>query len=124
MEKVLSDTYKKYGYRMFDCSLKDMDNYLNNCYAIKKTPTPSAEFSYFKFTNVEDAIMKINSIFIPENHKNLPKIVWSLQESNQLLVKEVWFYNYNDRHLYQCAVERAWALGNHLDIRVEQHYYD
>ena len=124
-KKVLNDTYQKYGYKMFDCSLTEMQTYLiDECYRFKKIPTFREKFSYVTFTDVNDGIKKIKNIFIPVEHGNLPKVKWSLSESNQLLIKEIWFYNYNDRNLYQCAVERAWALGGHLDLRVEQYYYD
>ena len=123
-KKVLYVSYQKYGYKMFDCSIEQMEQYLTECYNNKIPPDCKEKFSYLTFLNVVDGIEKINSIFIPQEHKNLPKTVWSLQESNQLLIKEIWFYSFDDRHLYQSAVERAWALGGHLDIRVEQHYYD
>lgn len=122
--QIILGTYKKYGYKMFDCSIEEIKNYMKNCYYIKKTPMPSEQFSYVRFSNVEDAINRINSIFVPADHGNLPRIKWSLSESNRLLIKEIWFYTYKDQQLYQCAVERAWALGRHLDVRVEQHYYD
>lgn len=124
MRKVLPETYKKYGYKMFDCSREEVKKYFDKCYNIKKTPTPSEIFSYVKFLNVEDAIQKINSVFIPAHHGNLPEIKWSLSESNSLLIKEIWFYTYQDQYRYQTAVERAWALGGHIDPRVEQFYYD
>lgn len=109
---------------MFDCSREEIKKYFDKCYNIKKPPIPSEIFSYVTFLNVEDAIQKINSVFIPAHDGNLPKTEWSLSESNNLLIKEIWFYTYQDQHLYQSAVERAWALGAHLDPRVEQHYYD
>jgi hypothetical protein len=124
MKRVLSETYKKYGYKMFDCSAEEMRQYNNDCYLVKKRPNPSEKFNYVTFADVETAVQKINSVFIPAEHGDLPKVQWSLQESSQLLIKEIWFYNYEDRQSYQCAVERAWALGGHLDIRVEQIYYD
>jgi hypothetical protein len=124
MSTVLPETYKKYGYKMFDCSAEEIKKYNHECYSIKKMPTPSTTFSYVTFSNVEDAIERINSIFIPAHHGDLPEIKWSLSESNNLLIKEIWFYTVEDQKLYQCAVERAWALGGHLDSRVEQYYYD
>lgn len=124
MRTVLPETYKKYGYKMFNCSVEEKKQYDRECYNVKKTPIPSERFSYVTFSNVEDAIKRINSILIPVYHGNLPEIKWRLSESNSLLIKEIWFYTYEDQRLYQCAIERAWALGGHLDIRVEQHYYD
>ena len=123
-KKIIDHTYQKYGYKMFDCSVEEIKRYNNKCYNIKTTPIPSEIFSYVKFLNVEDAIKRVNSVFIPANHGNLPKTEWRLSESNSLLIKEIWFYTYQDQQRYQSAVERAWALGRHLDIRVEQYYYD
>ena len=122
-KKVLPDTYQKYGYKMFDCSISEIKRYQDECYNFKKTPMFNEKFSYVTFIDVNDAVKKIREAFIPIEHGNLPKVKWSLAKSKQLLIKELWYYNYNDRKLYQCAVERAWALGGQLDIRVEQHYY-
>jgi len=124
MKTVLPETYKKYGYKIFDCSLEEMRQYKDYCYTIKKSPNPSEKFNYVTFADVETAVKKINSVFVPAEHGGLPKIQWSLQESAQLLIKEIWFFTYKDQQLYQCAVERAWALGGHLDLRTEQLYYD
>jgi hypothetical protein len=121
--ELITKTYKKYGYKMFDCSVEEIKDYTDYCYKHKNIPQPQV-FSYVRFTNVEEAIERINAVFIPASHGNLPKTEWSLSESNSLLIKEIWFYEYKDQDLYQCAVERAWALGGHLDPRVEQHYYD
>jgi hypothetical protein len=124
-KKIILETYKKYGYKMFDCSIEEIRRYNHDeCYLFKKQSNPSEKFNYVTFLDVADAVRKINSIFIPEAHGYLPKIKWSLEDSNQLLVKELWFYTAEDQDLYQYAVQRAWALGGHLDIRVEQHYYD
>jgi hypothetical protein len=123
-KKILTKIYKKYGYRIFDCSVDDFKKYYSDCYLIKKIPVPKEKFTYYCFSNVEEAIKKINCVFIPMEHGELPKIKWSLNESNQLLIKEIYFYNYEDQSLYQQSVERAWALGGHLDIRAEQCYYD
>jgi len=109
---------------MFNCSAEDIKKYNNECYRVKKQPRPFDKFSYLTFLNVKDGINKINSIFIPAEHGILPKVQWSLLESDQLLIKEIWFYTYEEQYLYQCAVERAWALGGHLDSQVEQYYYD
>lgn len=123
-KKVLPKTYQKYGYMMFNCSVEEYDLYVHNCYMVKKSINLEEEFTYIIFNNVEEAIKKINSVFIPIHHGILPKTVYSLQDSNRVLVKELWFYNYHDRYLYQCAVERAWALGSHLDKRVKQVFYE
>jgi hypothetical protein len=127
MRTVLAETYKKYGYKMFDCSLEEIHQYYKDCYRLKKTPTPAEKFNYVTFLGIADAVIKIKSIFIPTVHGDLPKIQWSLNESNSLLVKEIWFYAHEDQQLYQCAVERAWALGalsGHLDPRVQQFFYE
>ena len=124
MRTILPETYKKYGYKMFDCSLDEWKNYTRECYNRKKSPIFSEKFEYTQFLNISDAVSKIDSIFIPASHGNLPEIKYSLHDSNELLIKEVSFYAFEDQRLYQCAVERAWALGGHLDPRVEQHYYD
>jgi len=124
MKTVLPETYKKYGYKLFDCSMEEMRQYNSDCYDLKKMANPSEKFDYVAFKDVETAVKKINSVFIPAEHGDLPYIEWSLQDSGQLLIKEIWFYTYADQQLYQCAVERAWALGGHLDLRTEQHYYD
>jgi hypothetical protein len=124
MKTVLPETYKKYGYKMFDCSLEQMRTYMTNCYDFKKKTTPVEKFNYVTFLNITSAVKKINSVFIPAEHGHLPKIEWSLQESGQLLIKEIWFYTYEDQQLYQGAVERAWALGGHLDSRVQQFFYE
>jgi len=109
---------------MFDCSLDECKLYEQECYQRKKITMFSEKFEYTQFLNISDALTKINFLFIPKVHGDLPEIKYSLQESNKLLIKEIWFYNYEDQQLYQCAVERAWALGGHLDPRVEQYYYD
>jgi len=96
----------------------------DECYAVKKQPNPSEKFNYITFSDIAEAVKKINSVFIPFTHGDLPKIQWSLDESKKLLIKELWFYTHEDQYLYQCAVQRAWALGGHLDYRVEQHFYD
>jgi|TARA_R110000822_G_scaffold217407_1_gene351843 hypothetical protein len=124
MKTVISETYKKYGYKMFDCSQEFFRQYREDCYAKKKSHNPSEKFNYVTFVDVETAVKKINSVFIPAECGILPEVQWCLQESSQLLIKEIWFYNYEEQQLYQCAVERAWALGGHLDIRTEQYYYD
>lgn len=123
MRQLIKTTYKKYGYKMFDCSLDQWQNYQDECYNIKKSPIFSEKFKYKKFLNISDAVSKIISIFIPAPHGNLPEIIYSLHDSNELLIKEISFYTFEEQYLYQCAVERAWALGGHLDPRVEQHYY-
>ena len=125
MQQILNDTYQKFGYKMFDCTAQQfLQNADQNNYYKKNKFTNENQFKFVTFKTVEEAIGKINCVYIPEQHGKLPKTVWSLQQSNTLLLKEIWFYNYNDRYLYQCAVERAWALGSHSDPRVKQINYD
>ena len=125
MRNIIADTYQKYGYKMFDCTKEQLIRYNHDeCYMQKRPSNPSEKFQYVRFNSVDDAVKRINSMFIPTEHGNLPKVEWSLQDNNQLLIKEIWFYDRNDAYLYQCAVERAWALNGHLDVRVEQQYYD
>lgn len=124
MKIVLADTYKKYGYKMFECSLEELFQYKRDCSDVKKQINPAEKFNYVTFATIADAVHKINSRFIPTVHGDLPKIQWSLDQSRQLLIKEIEFYNYEDQHLYQSAVERAWAIGGHLDPRVQQFFYD
>ena len=124
MKTVLPETYKKYGYKMFDCSLEQLRQYNDECYRAKKMSNPSEKFNYAYFLNITDAVKNINSVFIPAEHGAVPKINWSLQDLGQLLIKEIWFYTHEDQQLYQSAVERAWALGGHLDPRVQQFFYE
>ena len=125
MTQVIAETYKKYGYKMFDCTVEQIIRYNHDeCYMLKRPSNPSEKFRYVTFDDVDDAVKRINSVFIPKEHGELPKIKWSLHEDHQLLIKEIWFYETKDQDLYQQSVERAWALNGHLDVRVEQQYYD
>lgn len=125
MKQVLAETYKKYGYRMFDCTKEQLIRYNHDeCYMQKRPSNPSEKFNYVTFEDVDDAVKRINSVFIPMSHGELPKVQWSLHDNNRLLIKEIWFYESKDQDLYQQSVERAWALNGHLDVRVEQQYYD
>ena len=121
---TIPSTEKKYGYRMYNCTREQLEEYLMNCYNIKKHPTPADKFGYRIFNDINHAIREINSIFVPTSHGNLPLVHWKLAESNTLLIRVISFYEFNDQTLYQCSVERAWALGGHLDPRVEQIFYD
>jgi len=122
--KLIPETYKKYGYRMYNCTLNDLLHYKKNCYHVKKVPNPAEEFGYCIFENVDDAIKKINFCYTPAEHGSLPHTIHSFAESNQLLIKEITFYKPEHQILYQTAVETAWALDGHLDPRVQQFYYD
>jgi len=122
MNTIVS-TYKKYGYKMFDCTIQQMQEYNASCYDVKETPNPRERFPYVNFNSVDSAVKLINSVFIPPHHGNLPSVEWRLQAPD-LLVKEITFHKYEHQALYQTSIERAWAMGGHLDPRVEQHYYD
>lgn len=126
MEKkpTIPETKKKYGYRMYNCTRQQLQEYKMKQYSKKKKENPRIEFGYKTFKDTDHAIREINSIFVPNEHGNLPLIHWKLTESNTLLIKVISFYEFNDQTLYQCSVERAWALGGHLDPRVEQIFYD
>lgn len=122
--KLIPNTYKKYGYKMFNCSLSDLFEYIKHCYDVKKVSDPTQEFGFLIFNNVNEAIQKINFKHIPAEHGKLPQIKHSLTESNQLLIREITFYKAEDQQLYQNSIEKAWALEGHLDPRVQQFYYD
>jgi len=124
MSNILINPHQKYGYKMFNCTLEQIKEYKHHCYFLKKAEQPQNEFNYIKFLNIEDGIKKIKNIFIPTEHKYLGNTTWELNESNELLIKKICFTNYKDAELYQEAIERAWALGGHLDPRVEQIFYD
>lgn len=117
-------TEQKYGYRMYNCTRQQLEEYNKQQYSTKKQVEPGIEFGYKTFDDIDHGIREINSIFVPEEHGNLPLVNWKLTESNTLLIKVISFYHFDDRTLYQCSVERAWALGGHLDPRVEQIFYD
>jgi len=109
---------------MYNCSLQEIDKYKQHCYLLKKTPTLLAEYGAVKFASVEHAVEMIRHILIPVEQDSLANTTWTLAEANTLLLKEVTFEAKEDAELYQEAVERAWALGGHLDPRVEQSYYE
>jgi hypothetical protein len=121
---TLPETAKKYGYRMYDCSVEELKNYTKQCLIVKKMIAPATQFGYRIFDSIEHGINSINSIFVPADHGNLPAVHWQLEDGNTLLVKTIEFYNPVDQTLYQSSVERAWALGGHLDPRVDQVFYD
>jgi len=115
---------RTYGYKMFDVTMSDWKQYIHDCYYHKIAYQPNNKFKYVRFLSINDAIVKIKNIFIPPAHENLAKITWQLEEERTLLIKKIEFSSDMDSELYQQAVERAWALGGHLDQRVEQIYYD
>ena len=115
---------RRYGYKMFDCSLTEWNEHLSKKYSMKKDINPDTIFSYTKFETTESARDKINFIFIPTEHGLLPRTKWSLSGDKTLLIKEIAFTNNNDSILYQNSVERGWALGGHLDPRVVVIYYE
>ena len=115
---------RTYGYKMFDATMYVWNQYVRDCYNHKMAHQPNKKFKYVRFLSINDAILKIKNIFIPPAHEKLAKITWQLEEEQTLLIKKVEFSSDMDSELYQQAVERAWALGGHLDQRVEQIYYD
>lgn len=115
---------RRYGYKMFDCSLTDFNQYKNKNYTIKKEVSLDKIFRYKKFQTTESAIDKINFVFIPAEHGLLPRTTWILSDDKTLLIKEIVFENNDDSILYQNSVDRAWALGGHLDPRVVQIHYE
>ncbi len=114
----------KYGYRMCDCTVDELNIYKDHCYQHKKILTPMVEFGAVKFTSVEQAKSLIRHILIPQQHADLADASWTLAKENTMLLKEIKFKTKHDAELYQEAVERAWALGGHLDPRTEQSYYE
>ena len=114
----------KYGYRMCNCTIEELHKYKQHCYNVKKPITPIAEFGAVQFTSVKQAIAMIRHILIPQEHNNLADTSWTLAQENTMLLKEMKFEIKNNATLYQEAVERAWALGGHLDPRTEQSYHE
>ena len=114
----------KYGYMMYDCTIDEMQKHKADCYDLKRESDPASVFGYYKFANVQDAVERINSLYVPMEHGDIPHVEWQLDESGTLLIKEITFDKPEDQTLYQDAVERAWALGGHLDVRVQQIFYD
>jgi len=117
---------KKYGYKFYNCTIEEWKrNFFEQYrYRTNRTVHEKIPFEFLKFESIEQGIEVIKNIFIPAEHEFLPQIKWSLREKNTLLLKELVFKNEEDATLYQTAVERAWALFGHLDVRVKQIYYD
>ena len=114
----------KYGYRMCNCTLEELRTYQEHCYQHKKTFAPIEKFGAVKFTSVEHAKSLIRHILIPQEHAKQADASWTLAKDNTMLVKEIAFKTKHNAELYQEAVERAWALGGHLDPRTEQSYHE
>ena len=112
----------KYGYRMFDCEIKDLYKYKQRCYDSKKEPNPSDVFSYKTFDSIQQAQSLIGHVLIPASARHLGRERWTLE--GNMLIKEVTFDSGADANTYQTAIERAWAMGGHLDPRVEQSYHE
>ena len=113
----------KYGYKMFDCNIEEFENYTRSCYNLKLAPEYSKKFKLRRFTDVDEAIKAMGHVYIPYEDRAVGNEVWSL-EDGCLLWKQVSFKTDADAVTYQTAIERAWALGGHLDPRVEQSYCD
>ena len=114
----------KYGYRMCNCTIEESLKYFQHCYDVKKPRTPMAEFGALQFESVEQAISMIRHTLIPQEHNDLANTSWTPAQENTMLLKEISFKTKQDAELYQEAVERAWALGIHLDVRTEQSYHE
>ena len=114
----------KYGYRMCNCTIEQFQEYTKHCYQWKQTPEPLREFGTVQFDSIEQAVDKVCHVLIPKEHATLGNAKWSLEQDNTLLVKSLSFESNGDAVMYQEAVERAWALGGHLDPRVEQSYHE
>lgn len=117
---------KKYGYKFYNCTMEEWKRNFFQQYQHRtnRTVHEKIPFEFLKFESIEQGIEVIKNIFIPAEHEFLPQIKWSLREKNTLLLKELVFKNEEDATLYQTAIERAWALFGHLDVRVIQIYYD
>lgn len=115
---------REYGYKMFNCTLQEWHNHDLDSYAHRVSHTPDVRFGYVKFNSIDEAVGSIKNVFVPAEHGQLGEIKWRLDEDQTLLTKTISFSNDDDSRLYQLAIERAWALGGHLDPRVEQLYYD
>ena len=107
---------------MYNCSLDEFYKYEQYSYASKQSLQPEEKWEYINFKSVEQAKKLIDIVFIPSRHGNLGQQKWSLDKKN-LLILTIEFHSGEDSYQYQCAVERAWALGGHLDPRVKQIYY-
>ena len=113
----------KYGYRMYDCTMEQFLEHRQQCYENKTEHDPREMFEYKIFPSVEKARAMIKHILVPASDGRLGQETWTLQEDT-LLIKEVRFESEAHANTYQTAIDRAWALGGHLDHRVEQSYYD
>lgn len=112
----------KYGYRMFQCDIEELEKYKSHCYNIKKEPTPAEKFPYRSFTSIEQAKALVGHVLVPSSARLLGQERWTLE--GDMLIKQVTFESDADANTYQTAIERAWAMGGHLDPRVEQSYYE
>ncbi len=66
-----------------------------------------------------DAAKVLKNEKITNTAEQLAETSWSLSEDKQTLTKILVFNTKQKRQEYQEAVERAWALINHLDYRVK-----
>jgi len=98
----------------------DVDTYLSKqteLYELKQR-NKSPGFKFRKFKDVESAINDIKHKLIPESANLLATTHWSLNKDKDVLSKQLIFNSGKDREEYQKAIERAWALINHVDYRV------
>lgn len=84
-----------------------------------KDMAQAVEFPFKNFESIEQAKTLIKHRLIPDTAEQLAQTNWSLSEDKQTLTKTLIFDSKEKRQLYQEAVERAWALINHLDYRVK-----
>lgn len=107
-----------YHYRMYDV---DVSTYLAKQTELyeSKDMAQAVEFPFKNFESIEQAKTAIKHRLIPDTAEQLAQTNWSLSEDKQTLTKTLIFDSKEKRQLYQEAVERAWALINHLDYRVK-----
>ena len=84
---------RRYGYKMYNCSLAEWNKYKDRKFHMKKNEDPAVIFGFMEFDTVETAQNKINSVFIPFEHGLLPRTTWTLSNDKTLLVKEIVFEN-------------------------------
>ena len=114
----------KRGYQMYDCTIEEFQSYERLCYDRKESLLYETKWNFVTFESLDQALKMIRMTFVPFEHGSLGKHEWKLDPQKQLLILNLQFENGEKSDLYQCAIERAWALGGHLDPRVKQIYYE
>ena len=107
-----------YHYQMYDV---DVSTYLAKQTQLyeAKDMNQSMQFPFKSFQSIEQAKTDIKHKLIPHTAEQLSETSWSLSEDKQTLTKTLVFDTKQKRQEYQEAVERAWALINHLDYRAK-----